>query len=88
MACGCAVVATDIGGVRDYAINGRTALLSPPRKPDLLAENLLELLNDDEYRCNLAQNGYTNIKSFTWDRATDLLETYIHQTSFSENQSL
>ena len=31
MACGCAVVSTDIGGVRDYAEHGVTALLSPPR---------------------------------------------------------
>lgn len=35
MACGCAVVSTDIGGVRDYAEHAVTALLSPPgtRRP-------------------------------------------------------
>jgi len=31
MACGCAVVATNVGGVPDYAIDGKTILASPPR---------------------------------------------------------
>jgi glycosyltransferase involved in cell wall biosynthesis len=79
MACGCAVVSTDNSGVRDYAIDGRTALLSPIKKPDLLAKNLVRLLDDDEYRCDLAQNGYHSIKFFTWDRSTDLFENYINQ---------
>ena len=33
MACGCAFVGTDIGGFREYAINGLTALLSAPGVP-------------------------------------------------------
>ncbi|NPV29972.1 MAG: glycosyltransferase family 4 protein [Firmicutes bacterium] len=49
MACGCAVVATDSGGIREYAEHERTALLSPPRKPEALAENLLRVLKDDNF---------------------------------------
>ena len=77
MACGCAVVSTDIGGVRDYAEHGVTALLSPSRDPEGLAYNIVRLLKDDELRVRLAKAGHERIKEFTWERSTDLLEQYL-----------
>ncbi|MCK4793248.1 MAG: glycosyltransferase family 4 protein, partial [Desulfobacteraceae bacterium] len=77
MACGCAVVSTDIGGVRDYAEHGVTALLSPPRNPEALAQNILRLLEDDELRIRLAKAGHERIQEFTWERSTDLLEQFL-----------
>jgi glycosyltransferase involved in cell wall biosynthesis len=73
MACGCALVSTDCGGVRDYAIDQETALLSMPRDPDTLAANIIALLSDDERRLALARAGRQYIRYFTWDRSTDLL---------------
>lgn len=77
MACGCAVVSTDIGGVRDYAEHDVTALLSPPKDPEALAENLLRLLEDDELRIGLAKAGHERIQEFTWERSTNLLEQFL-----------
>jgi glycosyltransferase involved in cell wall biosynthesis len=74
MACGCALVSTDIGGVHDYAENGVTALLSPPGHPEALADNIIRLLKDDDLRIRLAKAGYERIQEFTWERSTDLLE--------------
>jgi glycosyltransferase involved in cell wall biosynthesis len=37
MACGCAVVSTDCGGIREYAEHEVNALLSPPKDPHALA---------------------------------------------------
>lgn len=74
MACGCAVVATNVGGIPDYAIAGETALVVPPKRPDLLAEALIELLADDDKRQRIALAGQRHIQQFTWDRATDQLE--------------
>ncbi len=74
MACGCAVVSTDNGGVRDYALEGDTALLSPPGDSDSLASNLNRLISDDSLRQQLALKGHKNIQKFTWKRATDSLE--------------
>ncbi len=79
MACGCALVSTDIGGVEDYAIHKKTALLSPVKDPELLAENLLLLLNDDTLRVNLAHAGNSYIKNFTWEKATDKLESLFNE---------
>src|SRR3979411_35307 len=73
-ACGCAIVATDSGGIRDFVQHDVTGLLSPPRNPDALAHNLCLLLRNDDLRIRLARSGSDFIKRFTWDRSADLLE--------------
>jgi glycosyltransferase involved in cell wall biosynthesis len=79
MACGCAVVSTDSGGVRDYAEHEVTALLSPPRNPGALAANVLRLLDDDDLRVRLAKAGHECIQEFTWERSAALLEQFIKE---------
>jgi len=79
MACGCTVVATDSGGIREYAEHKKTALLSPPRNPEALAKNLLRVLEDDNLRLQLAKAGYEYIQEFTLERSTDLLEQFLLQ---------
>ena len=75
MMCGAALVATDIGGHREYAIHGETALLSPAKEPALMATNLVSLLQNQEQRIHLARSGNRYIQQFTWDRATDAFES-------------
>ena len=70
MACQCALVSTDVGAVRDYAVPGQTALVSPPRNPQALAENLLRLLDEETELLRISQAGFEKIHEFTWDRAT------------------
>ena len=77
MMCGAALVATDIGGHREYAIHGKTALLSPAKHPRELAENILRLIRTPSLRIELANSGYKHIQQFTWDRATDAFEVYL-----------
>lgn len=74
MACCCAVVATNVGGVPDYAINGETILASPPKNPEMLAQNIIRLIKNEDERKRIAENGYNYIKQFSWDKATDQLE--------------
>jgi O-antigen/teichoic acid export membrane protein/glycosyltransferase involved in cell wall biosynthesis len=79
-ACGCAIIATDIGGHREYVEHGVTGLLSPPGDPQALANNLCLLLGDDELRIRLAMAANERIKIFTWERSTALLEEFIANT--------
>ena len=79
MACGCAVAITDSGGIRDYAIAGVNSLISRPGDSQALAENVLRLLEYDDFRICIAENGYKHIQSFTWKRSTDLLENEINR---------
>jgi glycosyltransferase involved in cell wall biosynthesis len=76
-ACGCAVVATNVGAVPDYGINGRTLLAPPPRRPELLAGSIIELLDDPERRKAIAAQGMAHVSQFTWDKATDTLESIL-----------
>jgi glycosyltransferase involved in cell wall biosynthesis len=46
MACGVPVVATAVNAVSDVVIPGRTGLLVPPRRPDLLAAAVGHLLDN------------------------------------------
>jgi glycosyltransferase involved in cell wall biosynthesis len=78
MACGCALVTTDNGGSRDYALPGRTALVSAPKDEVALADSVERLLTDDALRIRLAEAGAAHVRfQFDWDRAGALLEEHL-----------
>ena len=77
MACGCALVSTENGGVKDFAEHNRTALLSPIKDPQQLANHIIKLIKNDNLRIKLAKNGHKSIKNFNFKYSTDLLENYI-----------
>ncbi len=69
MQCGCAVCATDIGGHREFAINGKTALVSPAGDVRCLAENIQRLIHEPDLHANIANEGCRFVQQFTWERA-------------------
>jgi glycosyltransferase involved in cell wall biosynthesis len=78
MMSGCALAATDIGGHREFAVPGETALLSPPGDPPALADNLVRLAKDEALRLRLARAGMMYVQRFTWTRAVDAFEQALH----------
>lgn len=79
MMCGAALAATDIGGHREYAVQDKTALLSPAKAPELLAENILRFIRDPDLRIRIAAQGNEWIRQFTWARAGDRMEVALTQ---------
>jgi len=75
MMCGAAVVATDIGGHREFCINEKTAILVPVKNPNELAEKIVQLCKDRAKRVRIAEQGNQYIQRFTWQRALDLFES-------------
>ena len=71
MACGCACVVTDIGGHREFAVDGRNALYFPPRDVETASNAICRLVGDRDLRLDLARNALADISRFTWERATD-----------------
>ena len=68
-ASGVAILATDVGGVRDCVNVGVTAILSPSNNTDKFASSLLELVENEKKREFLSQNGWTHVKeSFHYTR--------------------
>lgn len=74
MACRVAVVTTDNGGSRDFAVHERTALVSPPKDPAALAANITRLIEDPVLRHSLVDEGYRAITAMRWSDCADKLE--------------
>lgn len=71
MLCGCAVVAADNGGHREFAVHGETAMISEPGDATKFAENIALLIADNDQRIRLAEEGKRYVQQYTWDRALD-----------------
>ena len=81
MACGCAVVAAENQGIRDFAQSGVNALLAPIRQPDALADHLYQLLTNADLRKRLAVAAVESVRYFTWERAVTSLEELLANAS-------
>jgi GT2 family glycosyltransferase len=72
LACGAPLVTTDNGGCREYARDGETALVVPPRDPRAMADAIDRLLSDETLAKQLAANGLDVVANdFDWERRTD-----------------
>lgn len=77
MACGCAVVCTDIGGHADYAIHEQTALLVPAKNATALAHAVSRLFEQEMLRMQLATGAEKFIKThFNWEQSVSILLQY------------
>ncbi|MBO7132628.1 MAG: glycosyltransferase [Bacteroidales bacterium] len=56
------VVSTIVGGIRDVVVEGKTALLSPTQNVDAFSENLLTLINNDEMRKQMSEDGWIFVR--------------------------
>ena len=74
MACKCAVISTDTGAIRDYAIPNKTVMIVPPQRPDLMAKEIVSLIEDREQIKKISLNGAEKIKEFTWEKSSQELE--------------
>jgi glycosyltransferase involved in cell wall biosynthesis len=69
MASGLPVVGTRVNGIAELVDDGRTGILVPPERPDLLADALAELLVDASKRRTLGREGRAKIvRQFGIDR--------------------
>ncbi|MBV9749560.1 MAG: glycosyltransferase family 4 protein [Acetobacteraceae bacterium] len=74
LACGAALVTADNGGSRDYALDGATALVVPPKRPERLADAVDRLFQDEDLCARLARAGHDYVQRYTWQEAGDRLE--------------
>ncbi|MCU1354164.1 MAG: glycosyltransferase [Acidimicrobiales bacterium] len=78
LACGVPLVTTDNGGCREYAIDGETALIVPPRDADAMSDAIARMLGDRELARRLSRNGLSLVDDeFSWERRTDELEVIL-----------
>jgi D-inositol-3-phosphate glycosyltransferase len=78
MGCGVPVVGTAVGGLLDTVVDGVTGLLVEPRRPDLLATALDELLADAARRRRMGTAGAARVdRLYRWPQvARAVLDVY------------
>jgi len=62
LACGVPVVASAVGGLLDFIVDGKNGRLCPPQDADALAECLRPLLADARYRIGLASHARASVQ--------------------------
>ncbi|MAT36853.1 MAG: glycosyl transferase [Acidimicrobiaceae bacterium] len=76
------VIATDVGGIPELIIHGKTGILIPSENPDQMIHAINELLPNEKLKEELSNNAFDFInKNFSWDsliqKYIDLYETYV-----------
>jgi glycosyltransferase involved in cell wall biosynthesis len=67
MACETPVVASAVGGIVEVVEDGRTGVLLPPARPDLLAEALTRVLENPELGRRMGKAGRARVEArFSW----------------------
>lgn len=56
------VVTTDVGGVKDILLEGETGFVVPKNNPEIYAEKVLLLIEDEKKRKKMSQNGWTFVE--------------------------
>ncbi len=76
MSSGLPVITTNVSGHPELVKDGINGVLVPPKRPDILAENLLKLLKDEALRETLSKNGRSFILSEWGNFADNSKELY------------
>lgn len=68
MAAGLPVIATPVGGIVDFLVEGRTGLFCEVKNPKSIADQVELLINDNKLYRRIIINSYTMVKEkYTWD---------------------
>ncbi len=71
------VISTDVGGVRDVVKDGVTGFIVPKNSKEKFSEKLLLLLENDDKRKVMSQNGWNFVKNkFHYTTLVDNMELY------------
>ena len=87
MACGCNVVTSDNGGIREYAEDGFNSLVFEPGNIIQLAEKLKLILHDQELRDRLRIGGIATAGKFSWRKTAKILESEFKKSAMGTEQA-
>lgn len=73
MACGCAIVTTNAGGISEYAIALENSLVYEARNQHELIKSLNMLILDKNLQENLSKNAIKKTNEFSWEKSTEQL---------------
>lgn len=81
------VVSTDVGGVRDVVQDGETGFVVPKRSPEKFSEKLLLLVEDENKRKKMSQNGWAFVEQkFHYTTLVKNMESYYRKLLNENNK--
>ncbi|HGE70493.1 TPA: glycosyltransferase family 1 protein, partial [Candidatus Poribacteria bacterium] len=84
------VITTKVGAIPEIIINKENGILVPPKKHEVLAEAIVELLNDKELALKIGENARKYVVRFhSWDVVVkETLETFTDALSHTDMDRL
>lgn len=79
MTCGATVITTDTGGMRDFVIDGKNALVINKHDVNDIINKVELLIKDKEYRISIAKSGIETAKKYNWEESTLQSEKYFKE---------
>lgn len=71
-AANCPIVSTDVGGIRDIVVEGKTALLSPSQNVEAMSSNMIKLFTDMQLYQSMKLHGWDFVKDkFQYQRMVE-----------------
>lgn len=68
-ACGVPVLCSNTSSLPEVV--GKSALLFDPENTQEITEGLARIVKDNEFKCRLIQEGFTNVKRFSWNKCAE-----------------
>jgi len=82
MSCGLPVVATDTAGFREVVDDGVTGFILADRKPETMAEKIMELLNNPDLRKEMGLAGRKKVlELYDWEKNISVMENLYKRLS-------
>ncbi len=76
-ACGTPTIASDVPGLRDSVVHGRTGFLVPHGDVEALGGRIEELLGNEEQRARLGSGARRFAEGFSWDASARAMERFL-----------
>jgi glycosyltransferase involved in cell wall biosynthesis len=80
MSTGTPVVATDVGGVRDWLKDSVNGFLIKPSRPEQIRGSVIKILEDDELNRTMRREARKTAEYFSMDKFADNLLDVIQST--------
>lgn len=74
MSCGTPVVTTICKGNEDYVRPGKNCIAVEPKNPEMLANGIIELIENQELYNSIREEGIQTAKKFSWRKVVERLE--------------
>ena len=78
MAFGCPVIATDIGSIK-WQLSGDAGILIEPYNSDAIYKAIMRIVNDDDLRKRLINNGYKKSKLFSLENQERGIHAFVRE---------